>query len=511
MQETYAAASDEKDASSLAAVSRPSQFSLENLLELCTSYGTCPGNRDDKELYYRNQFASFKSNLKSLDWGKVSSRLYFLSLANSFLVSLNNFSAVAYSGTQAGGSISRDVVRTLYPLKVHPVVTFVQEKFFNPLMEKLQKNNSVSAGSKFGVLPHDPTVSLGYMEDTPGSYLFMSLSHLTPSLRKCDVPFGITNIESQSAFLLRGETLITDPGFIIDYRRDGSGFVRIVQYYGGNPDHPLKTFPLSVCGGKEVHSIFRALDDLLQKEIDGRTPSHSPIIFMATPQTPQENELLEILLLKELSQEKDPEIQKANLLLLEAYGYFEEKEVPKALALEDASQGASAEAAPPLPVPYSEVIANLKKQAEERLAEKFRAEIRAEQESIKQRVIAEAEATAVHTPSKSKRGGHGKGQPQPKTAAAEAPKSEENIDREVKALMKQYRLKNVEKFRNVQGILNLFLKEKASHMVERQRGSHHTIHIPDTGSITIAHHGLNDRVPTARILRDFVAALGSPQ
>ncbi len=161
---------------------------------------------------------------------------------------------------------------------------------------------------------------------------------------------------------------------------------------------------------------------------------------------------------------------------------------------------------------------DLTEKAKTQLEETVREEIRAEQEAIRQRVITEAGAatTALKTSSKSKRMGRGKGAAEAHSrpraeAAVAAPESDEAIERRVKALMEKHCLKGLEKFRNLQKVLNLFIKEKASLIAERQRGSHHAISIPEMGSITIAHHGMNDLVPTANILRDLIRTLGSPQ
>ncbi len=334
LQNSYASAAtrDEGLVSSSEALARTSVFSQKDLLELCVTYDKRPDESPEmRRTRYGNQFACFKTNLKNFDWTKSAQKTFFLSFVGSLGLSINNFSFETYRAAAGQVSVQRELIRAIYPHTIDPAVVFIQEVFFNPLIRKLKSAQVVPAESKFGVIPCNEGASLSYMEDMPDSYLFMSLFLSSDHLRKLDVPFGIGNVESQSIFLMQGNRLILDPGFIVDYRRDGSNFVRITQYYGSDPKHPLKCFPKSVCADKDTHPIFNILDELLKKEIGEGSPA--PTIFLSTPQSAQEDTLLDFFLLTQLSQEKDPLLQKANLALLQAYGYFEERVPARAARL----------------------------------------------------------------------------------------------------------------------------------------------------------------------------------
>ncbi len=279
------------------------------------------------------------------------------------------------------------------------------------------------------------------------------------------------------------------------------------RYYGNHPLHPLEadSFPTRLDPSKAVHRLLADLAEESNPHLD------ETVAFLPFPQSREEEDLLNILLLEEMAKEAAPQNQQETLEFLLNYGYFEERgleapEQPLALLFQEEAPMVTTTVLPS--TSYTETVSHLKKPIEDRLIAEAEQKIRDEQEQIRQKVITQAEAAKeAPSPSKSKGKKTSSTPSQAAAAAALAPRelTEDEIKRKAKISVAVQKAKASGKFKDLLKVLNTLRLEDRE---ERRRGSHHVVE-GATGPVTLVHpHGGDRRIYPGRV-RSIISRLSS--
>lgn len=484
-------------------------FEFYNKLGLCKDFIT-----------YKNDLAKFKRAIKDLDFNKKTALKLNLALISENIarITMCLMETVIPLLPRSGCSPQE----WSYALeKIHPYVSYAQTNSFNPLMKKLKK---------LGLLPHeefglvslegfDEMAALIYIREKEDNYLVKAVEYKKPYLETSWWPFGATNADFQSVCLIEDDHLITNPGFLVLAEKASPRKLKIKEYYGDTiPGSPLKISVISLeipLSQKFIYEyLFQEMSaELIKissyKERHGGSPD-TGALFIPVPQTRKEENFLKLLLITDLMNEEDPVAQERTLSTLEYYGFFEPEVIESAKRVLEIESGASSAPSSSLPGPtppveepksYRQKMQDLQEQAYHEAQQ-----IKEEQEAVRARVIAGSSSEHPAKPKKSK-------SKKPAAAAAAAAETlqnalEDDLADKVRAFMKTHSLQHFEKFRRIRTILGLFVKEGAT---VRTRGSHETFETPSGRSVTIAHHGMNDVVPVARIIKDFLRSLGGKE
>jgi predicted RNA binding protein YcfA (HicA-like mRNA interferase family) len=457
---------------------------------------------------YENCLANFGATVKHLDWDKKKDQAIImkeLASAGSVLYLKMDLLLPSRSCSPEEWSAALE--------KVQPYVSYIQEKFFNPLMKKLKKLGLVDQ-EDFGLIPVERVsgnLSLGYIREGRDAYLIKLVEHKKPYLQVMSWQIGLSQADCQSVFIIKDECLISNPGLLVSTDRSSSQEISIKEFSGtAIPGRPLKTSPLTLKISRgPIYDYI--LPEMLReralvasfKEPSGQT-QESIRLFIPVPQTQQETSFFKLLLISELIEEEHKSIQEGTLAALEYYGFFELEQPMLEERADSSAHEVLAAQMDEVSVKQEKSYRQIMEDLQESASREIQGQIEAEQRAVREKVIREAaESQAVLSKGKAKKS-RGKKPVVQGTAVGAQASPDQDLSGEVRALMTQYSLRNLEKFRHLKEVLKLFIKQGGG---ARTRGSHATFEMPSGRSVTIAHHGMNDIVPVARIIKDFISSL----